>query len=65
MGCFLVYHRRLRKKIVFMMIKELARSNLMKINITDRMSKIFENEEVGKEEIKEKLLFKKKRNQDI
>lgn len=49
-----------------MMIKELARSNLMKMNITDRMSKIFENEEVGKEEIKEKLLLrKKKRNQDI
>lgn len=41
MGCFLVYHRKLRKKIVFMMIKELARNNLMKINITDGMSKIF------------------------
>lgn len=50
-----------------MMIKELARSNLMKNSITGRMSKIFENEKIGKEDIKEKLLFKKKkkRNQNI
>ena len=58
-GCFSVYHRRLRKKIVFMMIKELAKSNLRKSNITDRMTQIFENEEVVKGEMKERLSLKR------
>lgn len=31
----------------------------MKKNITNRMSKLFEHEDTDKEEIKEKLLFKK------
>lgn len=35
----------------------------MKNNITNRMNKIFENEDTDKEEIKEKLLLK--RNQEI
>lgn len=45
-----------------MMIKELAKSNLMKSNVTDRMTKIFENEEVVKEEIKERSLLKRIQN---
>lgn len=51
------------EEFFFFIIKELVGSNLMKINIIDRMSKTFENEEVDKEKIKAKLLLK--RNQNI
>lgn len=45
-----------------MMVKALTRSNLINNNVTDRMSKTFENEEVDKEEIEEKLLLKSNQN---